>query len=278
MSLIRRMLADRASRGPEPLDEWRNLGSGLGSWDDRFVDLPFPQSSKRLYVVGDVHGRRDLLDQLLGAIERDIVRSPNADYKLVFLGDYVDRGDDSRAVLDRLIEVKRRLSELGQPPVFLMGNHEELMLQFVVDPLRAATWLDYGGVQTLASYNVALRSRSEADLLVAAAQFKRAAAPHLAFLRTLEISHEDRNIFCCHAAVEPELPLDTQPREVLLWGDSTFRDRGGPSGRTVIHGHTITPTVDVGPNRVGVDTGAYASGRLSALRVDPHEGYAVIST
>lgn len=281
MSLIRRMLADRGVRDGgdvEQLEPWAPTGSGLGSWDERFVELPAPQCARRLYAIGDLHGRRDLLDQLLLAIERDVLRSPEADYKLVFLGDYVDRGDDSRAVVSRLIEVQIRLNELDQPPVFLLGNHEELMLQFLDDPLRAATWLDYGGVQTLASYGVGLRGRTADDLAAAAAQFRRAIAPHMSFLRELETNHVDGNIFCCHAAVEPDLPLDLQPREVLLWGDSTFRRRGGPPGHTVVHGHTITTNVDVGRNRVGVDTGAYASGRLSALRVDPREGYAVIST
>lgn len=278
MSLIRRILADRASQNRDSLDPPSNPALGLGSWDDRFVDLPFPSARQRLYVVGDVHGRRDVLDVLLAAIERDVLRSPGSNYRLVFLGDYIDRGDDSRPVIDRLIEVKKRLAELGQPPVFLMGNHEELMLKFIDDPLASVTWLDYGGVQTLASYGVGLRGRSPQELREAATRLEAALTPHMTFFRTLEVCYQDGNIFCCHAAVEPELPLNRQPREVLLWGESTFLSRGGPSGRTVVHGHTISPNVDVGRNRIGVDTGAYVSGRLSAVRIDRTDGYAVIST
>lgn len=230
---------------------------------------PIDAGESVIYAVGDVHGRHDLLAPLLARIVADAAGF-RVRPQVVFLGDYIDRGEGAR----ESIELLRGLSGRGVvDPVFLMGNHEQMLLRFLRDPGEGERWLRYGGLQTLLSYGVsgvtALRAGDEAlrvrDELIAAM------GPHLAFIEALRPCHRAGNVFFSHAGADPELPTEEQPVETLLWGCDRFRrvDRG--DGVWVVHGHFVVerPTAERG--RIPVDTGAYFSGRLTAVRISAGE-------
>ncbi|MEJ2124040.1 MAG: metallophosphoesterase [Alphaproteobacteria bacterium] len=228
----------------------------------------------RVYAVGDIHGRLDLLDELLRMIERDNAAHPPAQAQLVFLGDYVDRGSDSKKVIDRLLH---GLPD-GFETVFLQGNHEATMLFVALNGLQDMgifeMWTTYGGCETLASYGVdekllfgAMRnSLSTSDRQHIVEQFKAALSDrHLSFLSELKISHAVGDYFFVHAGVRPGMALHEQTPDDCLWIRDTFLRYTGDFGKIVVHGHTPRPEPDVKPNRIGIDTGAYRSGRLTAL-------------
>ena len=211
-----------------------------------------------LYAVGDIHGRADLLDRLHGAILADAAARPAAERWIVYLGDYIDRGEDSAGVIDRLVE--RPLA--GFRAVHLCGNHEDFLLRFLMDESVAPHWLFNGGDATLASYGLAVDrdwTRLQRNL--------RRALPrrHLAFLEGLALSHAAGDYLFVHAGIRPGLPLDRQRREDLLWIRGEFLDSTAPHGRIVVHGHSIAHEVEFRANRIGIDTGAYMTGRLTCL-------------
>ena len=229
-------------------------------------------------MVGDLHGCDGLLERLLEIIDEDHQGDPTSyPVRLVFVGDYVDRGERSAKVVGRLIEL---VDDPSLQVTCLKGNHEELMLSFLTDAPRAAGWLDHGGMETLASYGVPqpLRRRRERDFDGLAADLAARIGAHRAFLDALPLSYRSGNIMICHAGVSPDRALSAQDPSTLLWGDERFLEAGGPSDMVIVHGHWACERVDFGPNRVGVDTGAYLSQRLSALRIDPQRGYRTLST
>lgn len=218
----------------------------------------------RVYAVGDIHGRLDLLDALTARIAADARERPGpADY-IVYLGDYVDRGLQSRQVLDRMC---------APPPpgfgtVHLRGNHEQAMLDFLDDESTGEAWLQYGGVQTLFSYGVHLRSETpEPDELAEARDRLAAALPraHLSFLTHLRASITIGDYFFAHAGVRPGVPLDAQEPRDLLWIRDSFLTSTADFGKVVVHGHSISTEPELRPNRIGIDTGAFATGRLTCL-------------
>ncbi|MEL6977855.1 MAG: metallophosphoesterase [Pseudomonadota bacterium] len=245
-----------------------------------FSILPPARVAERLYIVGDIHGRADLLDEMLAVIEAEIGdETARRGAWLVFLGDYIDRGDQSRAVIERLREIQRGRRLYGVSPVFLRGNHEQLLLQALDSPAALPTWLAHGGLQTLWSYGVRPPAAADPEALAAAHEAIRAAfAPHLEFFKGLRRSFRRGALFCAHAGIDPDVSLAMQSEEALLWGAPDFYERGGPEDVVVAHGHRIAEAVDVAPGRVGLDTGAFATGRLSALRVDPQDGYSILQT
>lgn len=240
--------------------------------------LPQPILDERLYVVGDVHGCDQLLEQLLGVIDKDFYAEPTERaVRLVFVGDYVDRGERSRQVLDRLIELCR---DPKLQVSCLKGNHEELLLGFLFDPVKHAGWLDHGGLETLASYGVPapLRRRRERDFSGLAEDLGQRLGAHKAFLESLSLCFSLGNVFVSHAGVSPDRPLSGQQPDALLWGDDRFLKLGGPPEHVVVHGHWAGDSVDWGVNRVCIDTGAYLSRQLTALRIDAETGYRVLCT
>ena len=240
--------------------------------------LPAPRLDERLYVVGDVHGCDRLLERLLEHIDADFYAEPTEKpVRLVFVGDYIDRGERSRQVVDRLIEMS---TDPKLQIACLKGNHEELLLSFLFDPIKHAGWLEHGGLETLASYGVPtpLRRRRERDFSGLAADLEERLGVHKAFLEGLPLSLSVGNIFVSHAGVSPDRPLSAQEPDALLWGDDRFLAVGGPPDQVVVHGHWAGDDVDWGVNRVCIDTGAYLSQRLTALRIDPDSGYRVLST
>lgn len=219
----------------------------------------------RLYAVGDIHGRDDLLAQLLDQISHDAATlDPTFKRIIIFLGDYVDRGLQSRQVIERLVS--------GPLPdfecVFLKGNHEQAMLQFLEDSAFGKTWKYYGGLETLHSYGVTELTLSDdpKEFEQARENFEFALPQsHQDFLRSLHSSYECGDYFFAHAGIRPGLPLHRQVDDDLLWIRNEFLESDMNFGKIVIHGHTPREEVEFRSNRVGVDTGAYMTGVLTAL-------------
>jgi serine/threonine protein phosphatase 1 len=217
--------------------------------------------------VGDIHGRHDLLDAMVDRIDRDRARFEDGRQAVtVFLGDYIDRGDHSREVIDKLLVLEYTREDV----VFLKGNHEAALLDFLEDPGRGVDWLGYGGLQTLASYGVAPvgRGAGGAELERTALELGAAMGPHIGFLERTRHSFRSGDVICAHAGIDPDRSPEDQGEGALLWGRSAFLDDGGVPGLRVVHGHWAEDAPVVTPRRICVDTGAYYSGRLTAVRLD----------
>jgi serine/threonine protein phosphatase 1 len=218
-----------------------------------------------LYAVGDIHGEADLLDGMLAAIGDDFAAHGGGSAPvLVYVGDYIDRGPNSSGVIDRLIS--------GPLPGFrqhcLMGNHEAAMLDFLREPASGAAWLDFGGMATLHSYGVApprVGLSTERLETLRDALAERLPSEHLAFLRRLELSVVYGDYAFVHAGIRPGRPLAEQEADDLLWIRSPFLEATKRHEKTIVHGHTISADIEILSNRIGIDTGAYYSGCLSAV-------------
>jgi serine/threonine protein phosphatase 1 len=208
-----------------------------------------------------------LLERAIAAVTRD-VDSHGSDALTVTLGDYIDRGPDSRGVIERLA-----VNPFPTPYVALRGNHEAMLETFLADPSVGLQWRTQGGEQTLQSYGVAVR-HVVGRANVEASKRLRAALPqgHVSFLRSLRMSLTHGRFFLCHAGVRPGVPLDVQSDEDLMWIREEFLFSTADFGKIVVHGHTPTPEPEVLPNRINIDTKAFASGRLTCVVLE-HEGY-----
>lgn len=236
-------------------------------------DYPAVQADSVIYAVGDVHGRLDLLMPLMDRVLRDaMLRVEQTDVlpQLVFVGDMIDRGPDSRGVLEMMMSV-REWPELETH--FLMGNHEEMLLRFLEDPFAGRSWLRYGGYETLLSYGIeGMHDLGDREILTEiATALGDVMGSHVEFLRSLERLHCNGNIVVTHAGADPALAPEAQPDEVLFWGVDDFHKSRRSDGLWIVHGHTIVETPTVRDGRIAIDTGAYRSGRLSVLKVDGSE-------
>lgn len=234
-----------------------------------FVRAPsarFGKEGARAYAVGDIHGRLDLLEELLEALEEDIAARPPKPTFVIFLGDFVDRGPDSAGVIERL----RTWQPRGVEPVFLAGNHEEMLLRIMAG--KAANvhrWLEFGGKECVASYGVdpaqleRLDDRRAGELL-------RNAVPqeHRTFLESLGDSFRFGDYLFVHAGIRPGVALGEQTTADLRWIRDPFLSDTTEHGFVVVHGHTIFDEVDERTNRIGIDTGAYRTGVLTALGIE----------
>lgn len=231
----------------------------------RRTAAPQPAGTVRIYAVGDIHGRLDLLRALYGRIEQDAGDSP-CPCRIVFLGDYVDRGPDSAGVIDFLLGgVDRRFD-----PVFLKGNHEDLWRRFLDEPEIGPAWFDTGGIMTVVSYGIREGLARRAADFPAIAQRLRQAMPaaHHAFLDGLALSHRSGDYLFAHAGIRPRVPVERQDPQDLMWIRREFLGAGEFGGLCVVHGHSqVADAVDL-PHRISVDTGAYHSGRLTCAVLD----------
>jgi serine/threonine protein phosphatase 1 len=216
----------------------------------------------RIYAVGDIHGCADLLSALLKRIDYDLKTRPVAQALQVFLGDYIDRGPDSRRVLDLLIGRRHR-----HKAVFLKGNHELYAFEALTDPSVLAKWIKIGGIPTLASYGIKASRRNNPQSAQDMAQAFSKVIPesHRRFLGGLALSFSCGDFFFTHAGVRPGVPLQKQSEDDLLWIREDFLLHEGDFGMVVVHGHTPAIEPDVRENRINIDTGAYATGRLTCL-------------
>jgi serine/threonine protein phosphatase 1 len=220
------------------------------------------EERSRIYVIGDIHGRLDLLDQIIRKIDLDLKQSHAADAVTVTLGDYIDRGPNSRGVLERLVH-----NPFPTPYVPLKGNHEELFEIFLGDPSLGNKWRQLGGLETLHSYGVPVSLLMIGKGFGEAANLLREAVPqaHLEFVSSLRISASSKSFFLCHAGVRPGIPLERQNPEDLLWIRGEFLSSRMDFGKRIVHGHTPAEQPEVLANRINIDTGAYMTGRLTCL-------------
>lgn len=221
-----------------------------------------------IWAVGDIHGRSDLADRLIQAIRADLHASGAARKVVVFLGDYVDRGLDSKGVLDQLCNLA---VDPGLEVHFIRGNHEDRMEAFLADPMVGPSWCDYGGRDTLVSYGVSpppMRGDPEAWAEASKALFQAMPAHHHDFLASQEMSVSIGDYFFAHAGARPGVPLINQAAEDLMWMRQPFLDHPAPFELVVVHGHTPAEAVHSDARRIGVDTGAYATNILSAVRLE----------
>jgi serine/threonine protein phosphatase 1 len=231
--------------------------------------VALPRPPWRCYAIGDIHGRLDLLARLLDLIRSDYRAGGAAPAELVFLGDYIDRGPDSAGVLDLLAAMAARPSP-GLRPVFLKGNHEDLMLDFLAGGPRALAWLHNGGLATLASYGVAVPEDPDGAGLAAAAAALAAALPagHRGFLERLAPHHVAGPYLFVHAGLRPGIPLAAQDEQDLLWIRGPFLGATERFEKFIVHGHTISAAPELRSNRLGIDTGAFCTGCLTAAVLD----------
>lgn len=222
-----------------------------------------------IYAIGDIHGRLDLLTALHERILADAETRGERYRTLVYLGDYVSRGPDSRAVVERVMAWQ----PAGFERVTLKGNHEDLLLRFLGGELDAGRhWFDYGGLDTLAHYGVAIpdgRAHDDRSIELLRASFA-AALPdtHLAFFRSLAMRYQRGSYYFVHGGVRPGVPLEKQKDHDCMWIRKAFLDSEADHGAVVIHGHSIASEPVVRANRIGIDTGAYRSGVLTCVALD----------
>lgn len=222
-------------------------------------------AGQRVYAIGDIHGRRDCLDTLLGLIDADDMARGRRDTTVVFLGDLIDRGADSRGVIERVMQIAA-----SPKTILLKGNHEEILIRaWEGDRQGAGLFHRVGGRETLLSYGVGEAEYDACDLGdLAALVFARVPVEHIAFLRNFRDHWQCGDYVFVHAGIRPGVPIEDQHSSDLRWIRREFLDDPRDHGMMVVHGHSITEEVDEQPNRIGIDTGAFASGRLTALGIE----------
>ena len=228
---------------------------------------PSVPAGMRVYAVGDIHGRADLLGKLAETIGNDLRASPSPEPVTIFLGDYIDRGPASREVIERL-----RRNDFPTPIVTLRGNHEDVFGQFLRGTGDVAYIQKLGGDATLQSYGLDLGDLSRLDPEPLRDALRAAIPPeHRAFLERTAISCTAGDYFFCHAGARPGVPLDEQSEEDLMWIRDGFLKSDHDFGKVVVHGHTPVRSPEVRPNGINIDTKAFASGVLTALALEGTE-------
>ncbi len=228
-------------------------------------EFPIPSipEGSRLYCIGDIHGRHDLLIQILDRIRQDL-ESYSGRVIIVYLGDFIDRGMNTREVVDTLI----KSSWEGVEYVYLRGNHEQSLLSFLQDASVGKPWFSFGGNATLASYGVhfpKIPTRLEELLSIQIELRNQIPFSHLEFFKNTTYCYECGSYFFVHAGIRPGYPLSRQRPEDIMWIREEFLSSKKRFEKVVVHGHTIVSEPEVLPNRIGIDTGAYATGKLTCL-------------
>lgn len=229
--------------------------------------IPCLPAGEAVYAIGDIHGHLDLLEQLLNLIAVDVTDKDWSRVSLVFLGDFIDRGPQSQAVVERLRQGPRPGPLAATRWICLIGNHEQVMLNFLDDVAAGQMWLRHGGLETVRSYlnEPPLPGWQHDTAGVQALLQRHLPVAHRDFLANLPLSHQIGDYFFVHAGIRPGIALDSQDQTDLTWIRHEFLQDRRWHGKVVVHGHTPSPQPESLFNRIGVDTGAYASGRLSAV-------------
>lgn len=230
--------------------------------DRRRASLP---PGVRIYAVGDIHGRADLLGRVLAAIEADWSRRPAQQAMTVFIGDYIDRGPASRQAIDLLLQWRQQ-----HETVFLKGNHETFLSRFLADSRTLDSWRLFGGLETLVSYGLKPTINPDRREQVKLADELAAAVPrdHRHFLQTLKLSYDCGDFLFVHAGIRPNVPAQSQTERDLLWIRDEFLSHEQPFERFIVHGHTPEPALELRRNRINIDTGAFATGRLTCIAIE----------
>ncbi|MEP6784632.1 MAG: metallophosphoesterase family protein [Sphingomonadales bacterium] len=246
---------------------------GLRSRKSKQPQRALPEG-ERVYAIGDIHGRSDCFDALMTKIDADDAERGPAKTTIVLLGDLVDRGPDSRGVVERADAMRTEYR-----CVFLMGNHEEIFIKaWEGDMTSARMFHRIGGRETLLSYGVTEDEYDSADFDKMIEMLRtHVPAEHIAFLRRFRDTYAAGDYLFVHAGIRPGTPIDEQDATDMRWIRDKFLDDARDHGAMIVHGHSITPGVDEQANRIGIDTGAYASGRLTALGVEGTERWTLSS-
>jgi len=225
--------------------------------------LPSVPEGMRIYAVGDIHGRVDLLERQWQLIEADFSGDHSLVAHVIYLGDYIDRGPDSARVLENLSIGHSDLVNV----TFLLGNHEEMLFRFLKDPSIGPAWSRLGGVETLRSYGIDIGEvMKEGGYPALSRRLQEVLPPHhLAFIENLKPCSVVGDYFFCHAGVRPGVPLEQQQTKDLVWIRAPFLEATQDFGKIVVHGHTPTEQPDFRHNRINIDTRAYATGHLTCL-------------
>ena len=230
---------------------------------------------QRVYAIGDIHGRYDLLEALHTAIAEDANGASDLAKTIIYLGDYIDRGSQVYEVVDALASG----TDDRWARICLKGNHEDMMLGFIAGTYPFGPWLTNGGGATLVAYDVDIPAMTWAsasgfgeagtdgaeEAEIRAAFAAKLPPSHTAFLEALPLHHRCGDYLFVHAGIRPGLPLEDQDPQDLIWIRESFLRSDADHGAVVVHGHTIFDDVDIRPNRIGVDTGAWRSDRLSCI-------------
>lgn len=229
-----------------------------------FSDASTPKGM-RIYAIGDIHGRFDLLGEMHERIMDEITRDQPGDWRIIYLGDYVDRGPESRQVLEFL----SKATETEPRVIALAGNHDTGMVDFLEAPTPDGIFALHGGDMTARSYGVKLNFNRRAAMQEGHAKLLEAIPDgHMAFLRNLPFSAGFGDLFFCHAGIRPGVPLEEQTNDDLTWIRREFQDFLGLHPKLIVHGHTPKRAPEIWPNRVNLDTGAVNSGILSCMRFE----------
>ncbi len=224
-------------------------------------------SGQRVYAIGDIHGRLDLFNQLLERIDADDAARGAAETTLILLGDLVDRGPDSRGVVERAMG----LMASGRVRV-LAGNHEEMMLDSLTQDETLRHFMRHGGKETLFSYGLGFEEYCALPLeQLRERMIALVPQSHIAFMEAMEDSIVVGDYLFVHAGIRPGVPLDQQTQADMRWIRREFLEHQGDHGHVVVHGHSISDEPQLRANRIGIDTGAFASGRLTALGLEGGE-------
>lgn len=226
------------------------------------ASLPEYPAGKRIYAIGDIHGRADLLQQMHDLIEKDAANF-TGDKQVIYLGDIVDRGEETRQAIEYLLE--QPLPDFEA--IHLMGNHEYAVSNFLDDPESIPGWLSWGGREMLYSYGIRSGlNPSPAELRKLGLELKMTMPPeHIEFLENGKLYHHEGDYYFVHAGIRPGVALNKQRFEDQLYIREPFISSPKNHGAVIVHGHTISEQVEMLPNRIGLDTGAYYSGVLSCL-------------
>ncbi len=247
-----------------PISHAKMLARLFRSNDDFSGPATTPDDTA-VYAIGDIHGRADLLHGIQQSIAEHADLVDCSRKVIVYLGDYVDRGPQSREVIDVLIKAPLP----GFDSVYLKGNHEDALLRFLDDTGIGPSWLGFGGEATLKSYGVDLFDRSTGskgwlhDLQVELRD--NLPSSHLRFFERLKLSHREGDYFFVHAGVRPGLPLDEQRQADMMWIRDEFLESRRDFGGVVVHGHSISRQPEIRTNRIGIDTGAVFTGVLTCI-------------
>lgn len=221
-----------------------------------------------VWAVGDVHGQDDLFQRLISSIIGQLQDSPEEDRTVVLLGDYIDRGMGSCRVIDRVLALKDDLTAVGTRLVALKGNHEDLLLRFMEDAETGPDWLAVGGRETLLAYGLApFRECPQGWQQASVELLSVIPIDHLDFFEGLSLRHTVGDFQFVHAGVRPGVDLDDQTPDDMMWIRDMFLIDSQPFARLIVHGHTPGRDIYMDGRRICVDTGAYATGVLSAVKL-----------
>jgi serine/threonine protein phosphatase 1 len=226
----------------------------------------------RIYAVSDIHGCAEQLKRVFAAIDHHLAHAGPARSLHVFLGDYIDRGPASRQTIELLIERGRR-----HESVFLKGNHEAFMFEVLKNPVQLEAWKEVGGLQTLMSYGLvpSIKPDREEQKKLVQGLIQGMPSHHQRFFNNLRPSFVCGDFFFAHAGVKPGVPLQQQREKDLLWIRDEFLQSKQNFGKFVVHGHTPVPKAEIRPNRINIDTGAYATGILTLLTIQGGRMFAI---